>query len=242
MRSRGGGAVVAVRDPADDLSEFPARHVRAGTLLHRVHRAGWAHFSTDGSGRFDVERLGTLYLAEAPLGALLEVARGLTLLSPEWRAVRRLTSTRLTSSVRLADTTHPRAYSYGVTNELASTADYAVPQRWAVAFAARGFDGVRYVTRHDVACGETSIALFGSPRVRAAIDVAGAKDPAGPRRPDRGGASVRHPRGRAPAPRPAPRRAGLGLGVAGATDVRCSPVAGVRADRAERAAAGPPTA
>ena len=38
---------------------------------------------------------------------------------------------------------------------------YAVPQRWAAAFAAAGHEGVRYRVRHDPAGGR-ALALFGA--------------------------------------------------------------------------------
>ena len=53
------------------------------------------------------------------------------------------------------------ARGFGVTAELASMTPYDVPQRWAAAFAAAGYEGVRYRVRHDPA-GSRALALFGA--------------------------------------------------------------------------------
>jgi len=60
-----------------------------------------------------------------------------------------------------ADTTVRAARGYGVTAELASITPYALPQRWAAAFAATGLQGVRYRIRHDPG-GSRALALFGA--------------------------------------------------------------------------------
>ena len=71
--------------------------------MHRVRRSAW-WFSSDGSGRFDLPvPHGTCYLAEEPLAALLEVTRGLTILSEDFLADRRLLTATLTVEMRVAD-------------------------------------------------------------------------------------------------------------------------------------------
>jgi hypothetical protein len=62
---------------------------------------------------------------------------------------------------RAADTTVRAARGFGVTAELASMTPYALPQRWAAAFAAAGHQGVRYRVRHDPG-GSRALALFGA--------------------------------------------------------------------------------
>lgn len=108
----------------------------------RVHRAGHSPwwFSCDGSGRFDLPVPdGTCYLAEQPLAALLEVTRGLTILSEVFLTERRLLTVELVSELRFADLTAPAAYGYGITAELSTTSDYTRRHAWASAFHAAGF-------------------------------------------------------------------------------------------------------
>jgi hypothetical protein len=59
------------------------------------------------------------------------------------------------------DTTVRAARGFGVTGELASMVPYDLPQRWAAAFAAAGYQGVRYRIRHDPG-GSRALALFGA--------------------------------------------------------------------------------
>lgn len=159
-----------------DYAGFPEWTLPAGGDLYRIHRHSpdddrwWCYFSVSGDSRFDITPEGTLYGGERGLSALLETARGVTLLSTAWRDDRRLTTIRMSADLRLADTTHPAAYAWGVTTTIACGADYADPQRLARALADAGFDGIRYVTRHDVAVGQRSTALFGNDTVLAVLD------------------------------------------------------------------------
>ncbi len=136
----------------------------AGTQLYRIFRAArspwW--YSCDGSGRFDLPLPhGTCYFAENPLAALLEVTRGLTLLSETFLHSRRLITATLPRLQRIADLTAASAYSYGVTAELSATADYTAPHAWARELHAAGFTGARYRIRHDPRADLTGIAWFG---------------------------------------------------------------------------------
>lgn len=147
----------------DDLAEFPAHTLPAGTPLYRIHRAArspwW--YSSDGTGRFDLPAPhGTCYLAEEPLATLLEVARGLTLLSEEFLSTRRLLTATLAAELRLADLTTPGAYRFGVTGEVATTTDYTGPQAWAAALYRAGFEGLRYHVRHDPRAELYGVARF----------------------------------------------------------------------------------
>ena len=129
--------------------------------IHRVRRSPW-WFSFDGSGRFDLPVPGgTCYLAEEPLAALLEVTRGLTILSEDFLSGRRLFTTTLAGNLRVADFTAAAAYAFGVTGELSATADYTEPQIWATALKTAGFDGIRYHVRHDPRSDLVGIAWFG---------------------------------------------------------------------------------
>jgi len=70
-------------------------------------------------------------------------------------------------SFRLADATDGRARRFGVTAALHASEDFEVTQAWAAAFAAAGFDGIRYLVSHDPRARLVGVALFGprgSPR------------------------------------------------------------------------------
>lgn len=122
-------------------------------------------------GRFDLPAPdGTCYWATTELAAARErVGRPGDLVAHDEVAGVVVTRTRLRPG-RLADALHADAARHGATAELSASPDYALTQRWAEAFATRGFGGVRYHPRFssDLA---TAIALFGP---------AGSPDPARP--------------------------------------------------------------
>jgi hypothetical protein len=138
-----------------------------GAIVHRVTAAGagpwW--FSSDGSGRFDLEPpRGTCYVADDPEVALLEALGPLAsspVLSRSLLDERVLWSLPMPDQRDAADATARGARSYGVTAELSTVAPYDLPQRWARALAGAGFGGLRYRARHDPAGGRC-LALFGS--------------------------------------------------------------------------------
>lgn len=155
--------------PPEGLVHFPAFVLAPGAPLFRIHRADrdpwW--FSADGSGRFDLEPpRGTCYLAADPLGAFVETFR-CTRLIPE-QDLRRRACTRLAlpRELRLADCAARKARMFGVTAAIHSTPDYALTRAWAAAFAAAGFDGVRYLVSHDPAQALAGCALFGERSAR----------------------------------------------------------------------------
>jgi hypothetical protein len=116
-------------------------------MIHRIHavdRSPW-WFSADGSGRFDPvgTGMGTCYLAERPLGALVEVFRKTMLLPEAELRHRSLLSVQIGRDLRLADLT-----------------DYEPSQAFAVRAVEEGFAGVRYLIRHDPAQKLLGIALF----------------------------------------------------------------------------------
>jgi RES domain len=154
----------SLTEPPDDLKGFPARRLTPRRALWRIHRrenpAWW--FCADLECRFDLlPPNGTCYVAEAPLGAFVEVFTDVTLVADEDIERRRLSSLHVPRNLRLADCTDPASRGFGCTGEIHTTIDYDLTQRWARALAAAGFDGIRYLVRHDPAQRMVGIALFG---------------------------------------------------------------------------------
>jgi hypothetical protein len=145
-----------------DLTGFP--RVTPPRRLVRVCRASrrtwW--FSSDGSGRFDLAPpLGTCYLATDSYAAIREATR-LGPVSTQWVHDRELREISPPDPrARLAATTHAVAGRFGVTMELATVVPYELPRRWAAAFQAHGFDGIRHQLRHDQRARPSGVALFG---------------------------------------------------------------------------------
>jgi hypothetical protein len=102
-----------------------------------------------------------MYAAETALGAFIEVFRTAPFIPQMEVETRLLAMLHTTSSRRLADCTSARARAFGVTAEIHSTRDYPLCQRWAGALADAGFEGIRYLVRHDPSANEIGIALFG---------------------------------------------------------------------------------
>lgn len=140
---------VTLGEPGD-LTGFPA--VAPPKLMVRVCRAAqhtwW--FSADGSGRFDLAPpQGTCYLATDAYAAIREATR-LGPVSTAWVLARELREVAPPDpNARLAATTRQAAGRYGVTTELATVVPYDLPRRWATAFHAHGFNGIRHQLRHD---------------------------------------------------------------------------------------------
>lgn len=145
-----------------DLTGFPT--VPPPARLVRVCRIGhdswW--FSSDGSGRFDLDPPeGTCYLAADSYAAIREATR-LGPVTTDWvkrRELRQLEPPDV--KARLAATTRKAAGRYGVTTELVTIVPSEVPRRWAAAFRAHGFDGIRHQLRHDQRARPSGVALFG---------------------------------------------------------------------------------
>ena len=151
-------------DPPDDLSRFPVRAVATTTPLWRVHSAHhdarW--FCHDLECRFDLpDPNGTLYCAERPVGCLAEVFQGFTLVDEGAVRNRLLSRLRVPRRLRVADCTSARARGFGCTGEIHAGSDYDRTQRWARAFHAAGFDGIRYTLRSDPSLRLTGVAVFG---------------------------------------------------------------------------------
>lgn len=158
---------LALGEPGDDLSGFPARTIRRNTPLYRAHSLGngpwW--FSNDGNGRFDLRAPeGTCYVADQSAAALRErlgprVVRSGTVLRDELQQTL-VSRVSLPAPAHVANTAHPDAYVYRCTTEISTVVDYGLTNRWATAFRRDGWMGVRYTAR--LATGAMSVALFGT--------------------------------------------------------------------------------
>lgn len=157
----------AAPSPALDLRGFPARAMPAGTAVFRAHRTdrGPWWFGSDGGGRFDLgPPRGTCYLADTPLVAVRE--RLGIVLGPQRRVAAAVldgvvvSRLGLVAAISVANLRSTRAGGFGVLNELSTMVPYDVPQAWARALGAAGFDGVRYPARFSTGRAG-SIALFG---------------------------------------------------------------------------------
>lgn len=161
-----------------NLKGFPRRTLRGDRTLYRIHRVsrGPWWFSSDGAGRFDPvgTGMGACYLAELALGAWVEVFRKRMLLAEDDVLERALLSVELGRDLRLADVTSRRALSFGVTASMGADEQYDDSQAFAVEAVRTGFDGVRYLVRHDPAQQFYGIALF------APAGAPGNSDPAWP--------------------------------------------------------------
>lgn len=131
--------------------------------VHRAVRGPW-WFSSGTRLRFDLTApRGTCYVAEEALGAFVEAFQGLGVMIPrEEILTRRVSTLAVPAPLTLADCTDPHARAFGVTAEIHSSVDRVLIQAWAAAFSATGFDGVRYLVRHDAAQRRVGFALFGS--------------------------------------------------------------------------------
>jgi hypothetical protein len=165
---------VPLAEPPADLSGFPDWTLRPDQMLTRIH--GVANdprfFSSSGEGRFDLgSPRGTLYTAETPVGSFIEVFRAVLFVPQAEVDVRLLARIRVPNERRLADCTSSRARRLGVTAAIHSTPDYALCERWAEAFAAARFAGIRYRVSHDPSTTEIGLALFGDEGVDLSLDV-----------------------------------------------------------------------
>jgi hypothetical protein len=94
------------------------------------------------------------------VGCFLEVFRPWMLVPEAELEIRRIVRLDL-PPVLLADCSSGLCREFGLTGEIHSTPDYALTQAWAAAFAAAGFDGIRYLLRHDPGQRLAGIAFFG---------------------------------------------------------------------------------
>lgn len=152
--------------PSGELRRFPEYRLRAGTPIYRIHRRDFSPwwFSADGRGRFDLTAgFGTCYLAQRPLGALLETFRGVRMVSEEDVAARREFVVALARDLRLANCCVAAAARFGVNAEIHTTHEYGKTQAWAAALHRAGFEGIRYFLRSDPSLKLIGYAVFGEP-------------------------------------------------------------------------------
>jgi hypothetical protein len=94
------------------------------------------------------------------VGSFLEVFRSWILVPEAEIAARRIARLDF-PTLLLADGSSGLCRKFGLTGEFHSTPGYARTQAWAAAFAAAGFDGIRYLLRHDPGQRSAGIAVFG---------------------------------------------------------------------------------
>ena len=167
-----------------DVARLSRRTLKAGTMLHRVHRADrdpW-FFDRSPHGRFNptgTPDRGACYWAEKPIGAWIESFRSLLTLTEEDLAGRALATLTLTGDLVVSDLTVKRALAAGVTASITAGADYAPPQALADALQAVT-DGIRWRLRHDLSQRLVGVALFGQPGRDAARSRGRARTSTGP--------------------------------------------------------------
>lgn len=164
------GEEISLAGPPEDserLSGFPQTTLGTQNVLWRVARNGrgpwW--FGSSLAGRFDLaEPEGTCYLAADAMAALLEVVgphRLTGFISRTFLNQRTLYRLQVPEGKHLADLSSRRGAEFGLTLEIHSVVPYDRPQAWAAALRRTGFDGVRYMVRHDPGGGH-GFALFAS--------------------------------------------------------------------------------
>ncbi|MGW8566969.1 RES domain-containing protein [Isoptericola sp. NPDC055881] len=150
-----------------DLAAFPHKRIQAGRLWYRQHHLPPWYFSSNRKGRFDLDPpRGTCYLASRPEAAAREFI-GADVADAGFVAAallrdRYVSALTLPRDMRLAHTQHQDAISHGViSNELCHMTPYDVPQAWARAFDAAGFDGIWHTLRFSTTV-PRGMALFGT--------------------------------------------------------------------------------
>ena len=153
-------------DPPDQFPGLPTISLGAKYLwrIHAAETAPW-FFDTGPEGRFNVPHGGTCYLAEQPLGALIEkfgrlLRPGGVIPEPllDGQRLSRLRPPR----VDVVDLADPRVLGLiGLTAAIHTTTNYALTRAWAVALRREDYGGIRYKARHDPRGQMVSVALFG---------------------------------------------------------------------------------
>lgn len=159
----------ALGPPPAELSGFPRSRLIPETELYRAHTRGHSPwwFSCDLSGRFDLPAPhGTCYLATDVETALRErfghELVKLGVVTFEAAARTEVSALRVPGPRWVANTCAKAAASFGMTREIATTADYALTQGWAAALHATGrHTGIRYQTRFTTDAVVNAVALFG---------------------------------------------------------------------------------
>lgn len=153
--------------PGAHLALAPVAEYEQGHEFFRAHsqQFGPWFYSSSMQGRFDLPApKGTCYLASNPGAAVREVlgdrlsqGRRIPISLTEGRVISRMP---LPAPVRSANVSHDDAFTLGITGELTSMPHYDVPQAWASAFYAAGFDALTYRPRFSPG-DSLALALFG---------------------------------------------------------------------------------
>ena len=153
--------------PPADFTGFPRWTLPTTRALYRIHRQdrGPWYFDNGSTGRFNLSgAFGTCYLALVPEGAFLEtLGRQGRLIDPAEVARRVLSTLRVPRPMVLANTGLARARAFGITAGISAIEkpDRRTTRRWAEAFHAAGFEGIRYRVSHDPSQHAIGVALFG---------------------------------------------------------------------------------
>lgn len=164
---------LSLKEPPADVSELevgPA-FVLAGLVrcARRTFASPW-FFSNDGQGRFDLgPPKGTCYLASDEVGAVREaLGPGFepgAVVAEAWFDARWSWSIDGTAdgwTRGICDLLSDAWSHLGLTNEVFTVSRYEGPRRWATAFHAAAWDGLRVLLRHVLDHDRFGIALFGA--------------------------------------------------------------------------------
>ena len=153
--------------PPADLAGFPRWTLPASRGLYRIHRRdrGPWYFDNGSNGRFNLSgAFGACYVALAPEGAFLDtLGRQGRLIDPAEVTQRVVSTLYVPRPMVLANTGHARARAFGITAGISAIEepDRHTTRRWAAAFRAAGFEGIRYRLGHDPSQRTIGVALFG---------------------------------------------------------------------------------
>lgn len=145
---------------------FRKVQIRPESLVRLSSRnTGEPYFGRSGVYRFDDPRIalnytkagswfGTCYTANSLEVAFAEtILHDAVLTGPHYQVSAALLDARFVVEFKgqpltLADMTGPALKALGLTGALSTIVPYRIPQRWALAAYAAGFDGIQYVSRH----------------------------------------------------------------------------------------------
>ena len=150
---------------------FPARTLRNGTPLYRIHRhdRSAAYFSQSGAHRFDPPgtsrvRYGVCYLGLEPLTAYVEVFGRIGTIRDRDVTSKRLPTARANADIRLADLTDRSVLGrFSVTAAHSTAPDYGASQALSETLHKARFHGIVYRVRHDPSMELEAVALFDKP-------------------------------------------------------------------------------
>ncbi|WP_419916828.1 RES family NAD+ phosphorylase [Candidatus Poriferisodalis sp.] len=150
-----------------DWRQFPTRTLRAGSSLHRIHRADRAadHYDTTDRHRFGAppghQRYGVCYLAPEPIAAYIEVFGRIGTLGTAEIDSRRISEATGARDLRLADLSHRSVLGrFGVTAAHSTGTDYTPSQQLSGRLHDAGHDGIVYRVRHDPQMQLEAVAVF----------------------------------------------------------------------------------